>query len=130
MTGIAELQRQILEWADALSPRRRPENTMVKLSGESSELLDAIVNRLGREAVESELGDCIILLLDIAAMYNIDLVQAGFKKMEVNRARKWTSNDGVIRRVKSDGTGEPAAVDASEAVSDLLHEQGAVSSGA
>lgn len=95
---LKELQEDVVNWADSISPARRPENTMVKLNGEASELLDAIVNRLGQEAVESELGDCIILLLDLAKMYNIDLIAAGERKMVINRRRSWRSEDGVIRR--------------------------------
>lgn len=98
MLTLKELQFDVVSWADSISPTRRPENTMVKLNSETSELLDAIVNRLGREAVESELGDCLILLLDLANMYQIDLVTAGERKMVINRQRRWRSEDGVIRR--------------------------------
>lgn len=97
---LRELQDEVVIWADSISPSRRPENTMVKFNSEASELLDAIVNRLGHEAVESELGDCIILLLDLAKMYGVDLIEAGRKKMVINRQRHWRSEDGVIRRNK------------------------------
>lgn len=92
------LQHEIVEWADAISPGRRPENTVVKLVSESSELLDAIVNGKRADAVEDELGDCIILLLDLADMYGVDIIKAGYKKMDVNRKREWTVDGNVIRR--------------------------------
>lgn len=98
MLTLKELQADVVTWADSISPTRRPENTMVKFNSEASELLDAIVNRLGQDAVESELGDCLILLLDLANMYNVDLVAAGERKMVINRQRHWRSVDGVIRR--------------------------------
>lgn len=95
---LRNLQDEVIGWADVISPARRPENTVVKLVSESAELLDAIVNNRGRDEVAQELGDCIILLVDLAHMHNVDLVQAGLNKMVVNRQREWTVDGNVIRR--------------------------------
>lgn len=101
MSRVAEtLAGRVVTWADGVSKRRTPSNTVIKLVAESSELLDAVINTDSREAVEGELGDCIILLLDIAHMYDIDLMEAGHKKMDVNDTREWYSDNGVIRRRK------------------------------
>lgn len=98
--NIDALSDDILDWADRISPGRMPANTVVKLVSESSELLDAIINNGSREEVESELGDCVILLLDLASMFGLDLVEAGHKKMGINRSRKWAADGHVIRRIK------------------------------
>jgi NTP pyrophosphatase (non-canonical NTP hydrolase) len=92
---LFELQNDVVWWADSIAPNRSPKDAVVKLVSEASELLDAVLNRGN---VESELGDCLILLLDLANMYNIDLIEAGRIKMEINKRRSWRSEDGVIRR--------------------------------
>lgn len=100
---LQELQDEVVIWADSISPTRRPKDAVVKVVSEASELLDAVLN--GGD-VESELGDCIILLLDLAKMYHIDLIAAGERKMLVNRQRHWRNDHGVIRRNKPNINGE------------------------
>lgn len=95
-----DLKRCVLNWANSISPNRQPKDAVVKLVSEASELLDAVLN--GGD-VEGELGDCIILLLDLADMHDIDLTEAGFKKMRINLERRWYSDKGVIRRKKNGG---------------------------
>lgn len=89
------LQRDIVVWADSIAPERMPENTIVKLVSETSELLDAIMNE---GDVETELADCFILLLDLADMFGVSLVKAADEKMAINRERKWQNVNGVMRR--------------------------------
>lgn len=98
MARFEGLQSEIVKWADSISPRRRPQDTVVKLVSEASELLDAVLNK--PEEVGQELADNFILLLDLADMHNVDLVGEAWKKMDVNRSREWVEVDGVIRRVK------------------------------
>lgn len=121
---IKPLQINILQWADSIAPDRKPKDAVVKLVSEASELLDAVLN--GGD-VEGELGDCLILLLDLAAMHKIDLVHAGWIKMDINRKRKWISDNGVIRR--DNGYLRKAQADAGQAVPDLPCESGAKRSG-
>lgn len=106
------LQADILAWANGISPGRSPQDAVVKLVSEASELLDAVLN--GKD-VEGELGDCIILLLDLAAMHNINLAHAGHKKMGINRNRVWEAENGVIRRKRGNGrvpnTGDHVVMD-------------------
>lgn len=100
--SMDRLQADILAWADQISPERLPKDAVVKLVSEASELLDAVLNG-SKGDVEGELGDCIVLLLDLAHMYEINLARAGHKKMGINRARSWESDNGVIRRVRGNG---------------------------
>jgi len=98
--SLKELTEEVVGWADGLAPNRRPENTVVKMVEETSELLDAIVNQKGKEAVASELADCLILLVDLGDMYGINVVRAAQNKMCLNRERDWKADGGVIRRIK------------------------------
>lgn len=93
--SLRDLQIEVVDWADSISPLRQPKDAVVKMVSETSELLDAVLND---RDVEGELGDCIILLLDLAEMHNVDLIEAGWRKMGINRKRSWYSEDGVIRR--------------------------------
>lgn len=94
-----ELKCEVAEWANQIAPDRKPQDTVVKLVSETSELLDAILNKEA-EDVRQEIGDVLILLTDIGDMYGIDIVNAALRKMEVNRARKWVNENGVMRRVR------------------------------
>ena len=95
---LNELQEEVVSWADSISSERKPKDAVVKAVSETSELLDAVLND---GDVEQELGDLIVLLLDLAHMYNIDLIAAGERKMVVNRKRRWRNEGGVIRRIKA-----------------------------
>lgn len=95
---VDELEDAITTWADSISPLRKPKDAVVKLVSESAELLDAVLNEPAK--VEEELADVFFLLLDLAAMHDINLVAATWAKLEVNRNREWVEVDGVIRRVK------------------------------
>lgn len=98
MITIRELQTDVIEWADGIAPDRSAKDAVVKMVSETSELLDAVLNNGN---VEQELADCLILLLDLADMYNIDLVEAGAAKMTINWNRKWENVNGVIRRKRN-----------------------------
>lgn len=96
---LNELKTEVVEWADQIAPNRKPQDTVCKLVSEASELLDAVLNK-NKEEVAGEIGDVIILLADLGDMYGIDIINAGLSKMVVNRARKWTTEDGILRRVR------------------------------
>lgn len=99
MADYDGLQSAIVEWADSISPLRQPKDAVVKLVSESSELLDAVLNK-NRRQVAGELADVFFLLLDLADMYKLDLAEETWFKLNVNRERKWIEENGVIRRIK------------------------------
>lgn len=106
---INRLQDDVVDWADGISKARKPQNTVTKLVSEAAELNDAIINGGN---VRDEIGDMIILLLDLAHMYDVDIVDAGWEKMDINRhQRQWTSENGVIRRVKNNGDSKGGSPD-------------------
>lgn len=96
---IYDLKNEVVGWANEIAPDRNPQDTVIKGVSEMSELLDAVVNK-GINDVRGELGDVLILLVDLGHMYDIDIINAALEKMEINRARKWTTEDGVLRRVR------------------------------
>lgn len=98
MTDYDGLETAIVEWADKISPLRRPQDTVVKLVSEASELLDAVLNNPA--GVPGELADVQILLMDLANMHGVDLADATRAKMQVNLSREWYEENGVIRRRK------------------------------
>lgn len=115
---LSPLQHAVVDWANTISPNRSPKDAVVKLVSEASELLDAVLNN---GDVKGELADCLILLVDLADMHGINLVRAGWDKHDINRKRKWISENGVIRRVKDENLGK-VEIDAGQAVPDLLYK--------
>lgn len=84
MTDISDLQRIITEWADRVYPGRTPENALHKL------ILEEIPELLhGGLDDPHEWADLLILVVDAAHLRGIDVVQAAFEKMEINRNRSW-----------------------------------------
>jgi NTP pyrophosphatase (non-canonical NTP hydrolase) len=82
MSEIRELQHEICQWADQVFPDRTIQAAALKLYEEIGEML-----RDPSDAAEH--ADIFIMLLDISAMYDIDVAQAIRDKMEINRARTW-----------------------------------------
>lgn len=97
--SLKDITKEVVEWADQIAPARQPKDAVVKMVSETSELLDAVLNKDPR-AVREEIGDVMILLVDLAHMYNINPVHAAEDKMGVNRRRKWEMRDGVMRRIR------------------------------
>ena len=90
---------EVVDWAGQIAPARQPKDAAIKAVSEMSELLDAVMNK-SPENIKEELGDMMILMVDLAYMYRIDLIKAGLDKMKVNRARAWEQKDGVMRRIR------------------------------
>jgi NTP pyrophosphatase (non-canonical NTP hydrolase) len=88
MASITELQNEIAEWADTVVPDRTPLSVIAKLLGELGELIAS--ERMGDP---SEIGDVLILALDLAHLQGIDSSKAIRDKLEVNRNRKWKVAD-------------------------------------
>lgn len=97
---LTRLTTEVVGWADNIAPDRRPIDAAIKAVAEVAELLDAVANKSAHE-VSKEIGDVMILLLDIANMYDIDPVNAGQYKMGINKSRKYYADEkGVMRRDK------------------------------
>lgn len=93
---IRQLQDRITRWADANFPERTTADVLLKLYEEVGEYA-----RDPKSALE--LGDVMILLLDVAHINGIDVHAAIEAKMEVNEARQWRvdENTRIMRHVKT-----------------------------
>ena len=79
---IRQLQDRITRWADINFPNRTTADILLKLYEEVGEYA-----RTPKSALE--LGDVMILLLDVAARNGIDVHSAIEAKMEINENRAW-----------------------------------------
>lgn len=91
---IRQLQDRITRWADANFPNRSTADILLKLYEE--------VGEYARNPKASlEMGDILILLLDVAAQNGIDVHRAIEEKMDINEARQWRvdENTRIMRHV-------------------------------
>jgi NTP pyrophosphatase (non-canonical NTP hydrolase) len=90
---IGALAYYIHEWANRTFPGRPPRASLVKLVMEEvPEMLDHLKAR-GPEGIGPEWADCMILLLDLARIWNIDPGQAIRDKMAINQLRMWKKDE-------------------------------------
>jgi NTP pyrophosphatase (non-canonical NTP hydrolase) len=85
-------------WYAKDSPRpQTPRNLAVSLLLESAEVLEHFQwgeHPAGDAALEEELADVALYLLQLASMQGIDLEQSVLKKLEKNYSRRWPSSPG------------------------------------
>ena len=93
---IRQLQDRITRWADANFPKRTTADILLKLYEEVGEYA-----RNPKSALE--LGDVMILMLDVAHQNGIDVHAAIEAKMEINEGRSWRvdENTRIMRHVPS-----------------------------
>ena len=91
---IRQLQDRITRWADINFPNRTTADILLKLYEEVGEYA-----RTPKSALE--LGDVMILLLDVAARNGIDVHAAIEAKMEINENRAWAvdPNTRIMRHI-------------------------------
>lgn len=92
---IRQLQDRITRWADANFPARTTADILLKLYEEVGEYA-----RNPKAALE--MGDIMILLLDVAHKNGIDVHKAIEDKMDINETRSWAvdSNTRIMRHVE------------------------------
>jgi NTP pyrophosphatase (non-canonical NTP hydrolase) len=92
---IRQLQDRITKWADANFPARTTADILLKLYEEVGEYA-----RNPKAALE--MGDIMILLLDVAHKNGIDVHKAIEDKMDVNEKREWEVdvNTRIMRHVE------------------------------
>jgi NTP pyrophosphatase (non-canonical NTP hydrolase) len=92
---IRQLQDRITKWADANFPNRTTADILLKLYEEVGEYA-----RNPKAALE--MGDIMILLLDVAHQNGIDVHRAVEDKMDINEKREWQvdANTRIMRHVQ------------------------------
>lgn len=96
-----DAQREITRWADEQFPGRTDHQTLFKLV--MHEVPELLVHKKenGVEGIGTELADCFILLLDLASMWDVNIVEAIRAKMEINYRRIWERDThGIMQHVK------------------------------
>ena len=79
-------------WYEANSKRRQtPRNLSISLALEAAEILEHFQwnEEFDKDALEEELADVALYLLQLASVAKIDLEEAILKKLEVNAKREW-----------------------------------------
>ena len=92
---IRQLQDRITKWADTNFPNRTTADILLKLYEEVGEYA-----RNPKAALE--MGDIMILLLDVAHQNGIDVHRAVEDKMDINEKREWRvdANTRIMRHVQ------------------------------
>ena len=92
---MRQLQDRITKWADANFPARTTADILLKLYEEVGEYA-----RNPKAALE--MGDIMILLLDVAHKNGIDVHKAVEDKMDINEGREWEVdvNTRIMRHVE------------------------------
>jgi len=92
---MRQLQDRITKWADSRFPARTTADILLKLYEEVGEYA-----RNPKAALE--MGDIMILLLDVAHMNGIDVHRAVEDKMDINEGREWEVdvNTRIMRHVE------------------------------
>jgi NTP pyrophosphatase (non-canonical NTP hydrolase) len=92
---IRQLQDRITKWADSRFPARTTADILLKLYEEVGEYA-----RNPKAALE--MGDIMILLLDVAHKNGIDVHKAVEDKMDINEGREWEVdvNTRIMRHVE------------------------------
>lgn len=100
---IAEIQKDITDWANRTFPDRTYQGTFNKLVFEE---IPELIN--GGVHDPMEYADILILVLDLAYLVGVDAEKAVTKKMAINKARVWRQNptSGLYQHVKSQYSGE------------------------
>lgn len=82
---LNRFQSHIIAWANSALPDRTPKDLLIKMHEEVTDMAKNPTSLL-------ESADVLILLLDFIGFYGYtgdDLLDAMYKKMEVNKSRKW-----------------------------------------
>ena len=79
-------------WYEANSKRQqKPRNLSISLTLEAAEILEHFQwnEEFDKDALEEELADVALYLLQLASVAEIDLEEAILKKLEINANREW-----------------------------------------
>lgn len=90
--SMSAVQREVYRWATERFPHRNWKGAIDKLTYNEIPELFLHIEKHGFKDIGTELADCVILLLDLAEMWGVDLQAAIQAKMETNYQRQWLIN--------------------------------------
>jgi NTP pyrophosphatase (non-canonical NTP hydrolase) len=91
--SLSEAATVIHEWANNTFPDRGPKSSVNKLGMEELPELLIHLKEHGPSDIGEEWADCVILLLDLARIWNIDPAKAIEAKMRINNNRMWRKDE-------------------------------------
>lgn len=93
VTPLGVTAGAVFDWAQSAFPYRTDTSMYLKIYGEVAEMIDS-------DGSADEIADMFILLMDYAVRKRVDITQAVFNKLEINRHRTWvTDSNGVSQHV-------------------------------
>lgn len=100
--NIRAVQVEITRWAQQCFPHRTDHHAIYKLMVEEIPELAMHKKEHGTVNIGPELADCMILLLDLASLWNVDMLEALRAKMEINYKRTWNKDPetGIMQHVE------------------------------
>jgi NTP pyrophosphatase (non-canonical NTP hydrolase) len=99
-TSIRAVQAEITAWASSRFPHRTDHHAIYKLMVEEIPELAMHLKEHGTIGIGPELADCFILLMDLASLWNVDLVGAIREKMLINYSRQWSMDvNGIMQHL-------------------------------
>lgn len=105
--NLRAVQDEITRWASDRFPHRTDHHAIHKLMVEEIPEMAMHKKEKGTEAIGTELADCLILLLDLASLWEVDVVDALREKMGINYARSWAQDaNGIMQHVEEVGPPE------------------------
>lgn len=97
--NIDRLAEEIKEWADTAFPNRTDQSMYLKMYSEMGEMIEAFTP----EEVADEVADVLIMLLDFGKRKGINIEEAVFRKLEINRLRQWgVTHSGTYHHTNED----------------------------
>ncbi len=87
--SFADLEMKVIQWAEArkIIPNATPQAQLKKLDEEVAEFREELVAG-DREKMRLELGDILIVLINVAALVDLDLVDCGKASYQKIKDRK------------------------------------------
>lgn len=97
---LRAVQDEITRWAQETFPHRTDHHAAYKLNMEEIPELMMHKKEKGTEDIGPELADCLILLLDLASLWEVDAVEALRSKMAINYGRTWNMDvNGIAQHL-------------------------------
>ncbi len=98
-TTLEALFQAVHQWQLETFPAATARSKVIHLQEEVGELLQDPSN-------ESEIADCLMLIVGVAMVQGIDIHACLTKKFEVNKRRRWGTPDadGVVKHVQDETT--------------------------
>jgi len=99
--SIYHLQEEVVQWLMNVYPDRTHQDVLVKFLEEVAELFK-------NPKDPDEVADLMILLVDLAYHGKIDLIQAAWRKLEINKRRTWKIDPvtGIMSHVHHSSTSD------------------------